>query len=88
MSTLTFNTRKHTHINLASLTTKDTISVCDYIHDQLAIMFGMTHEIILAKNYCNNDGTFHVRSVGDKTKLKTFVNKCNIVNRLSVSISD
>ena len=88
MSILTFNTRKHTNINLASLTTKDTISVCNYIHDQLAIIFGMKHEIILAKNYCNDDGTFHIRLVGDKAKLKTFVNKCNIVNQLSVSISE
>ena len=88
MAVLTFNTRKRTNVNLAMITTKNTISVCDYIHDQLAIIFGMNHEIILAKHYCNDDGTFHVRLVGDKAKLKTFVNKCNIVNQLSVSISE
>jgi ribosomal protein L10 len=86
MAVLTFNTRKHTCINLAMLTTENTISVCDYIHDQLSIVFGMKHEIILAKHFANNDGSFHVRLVGDKDKLKTFFQKCVIVNQLSVSI--
>jgi hypothetical protein len=86
MAVLTFNTRKHTYINLAMLTTENTISVCDYIHDQLSIMFGMKHEIILAKHFANNDGSFHVRLVGDKDKLRIFSQKCVIVNQLNVSI--
>ena len=88
MTTLTFNTRKRTNVNLAMLTTKNTISVCDYIHDQLAIIFGMNHEMILSKHFDNIDGSFYVRLVGDKDKLRTFSQKCAIVNQLSVSISD
>ena len=88
MAVLTFNTRKRTNVNLAMLTTKNTISVCDYIHDQLAIIFGMNHEIILSKHFDNIDGSFYVRLVGDKDKLRTFSQKCAIVNQLSVSISD
>lgn len=88
MAVLTFNTRKRTNVNLAMITTKNTISVCDYIHDQLAIIFGMNHEIILAKHFDNIDGSFYVRLVGDKDKLRIFSQKCAIVNQLSVSISD
>ena len=72
MAVLTFNTRKRTNVNLAMITTKNTISVCDYIHDQLAIIFGMNHEIILAKHFDNIDGSFYVRLVGDKDKLRIF----------------
>ena len=86
MAVLTFNTRKHTNVNLAMLTTKNTISVCDYMHDQLTIIFGMKHGIILAKHFDNNDGSFHVRLIGDKDKLKIFSQKCAVVNQLSVSI--
>lgn len=88
MAVLTFNTRKHTHINLAMLTTKNTISVCDYIHDQLAIIFGMNHEIILAKHFDNIDGSFYVRLVGDKDKLRIFSQKCAVVNQLSINLED
>ena len=88
MAVLTFNTRKHTNINLASLTTKNTISVCDYIHDQLAIIFGMKHGIILAKHFDNIDGSFYVRLVGDKDKLRIFSQKCAIVNQLSINLED